>query len=442
MFRHLDDTAPPEPTVRTFGAVLERSARLRRRRTISATATVSTIALALGIVIGGPITEPRGSVNADFSTQGGVAAGTVVPAADLQDVVYVSTAQGFALAPHGALTALAETSDTGRTWHVVSGRLPGQNPNQLQFSDPAHGLLWGGEPTGDGALPLWVTSNGGRDWTETPLGPAVLDVSAIRSDVWAVIATCFLGVSSPARSCPLTLETSSDGGQSWSPSRAAPPAAASTALSLSAQNVELARMSLLHAYILSFGPPSDAADSGQLVYTPDGGKTWEGRLDPCPPSFGLGEELAGSGTDDLWILCASQGSAQAQDKALYRSFDGGLSWALTAAANAPALSGGVVLPAGGGLPLNGYVSPYSLGHHNFSVVSSSTAWVFPDHGNVFETTDGGHSWQQLSALYRAGFAPGGAGNVTFVDGAHGWVYEDAIGLWHTSDGRTWTRLGP
>ena len=141
-------------------------------------------------------------------------------------------------------------------------------------------------------------------------------------------------------------------------------------------------------------------------------------------------------------MCASQASAGTQAKAIYRSSDGGLAWTLAAAANATVLSGNVVLPASGGLPVGGYVSPYSLGHENLAVLSPTTAWLFPDRAGVFETSNGGLSWEPVTALARAGLVEGGTGDVVFVNATHGWVCETGVGLWSTSNGVSWQRLGP
>jgi photosystem II stability/assembly factor-like uncharacterized protein len=319
-----------------------------------------------------------------------------------------------------------------------------QYPTQIQFTDATHGYLWDGAPSSDGALPLWVTSDGGQDWTQAPIGPVVSDVSAVGSNVWAVVGTCFISVSTPQSSCLVNIEVSTDSGSTWSSSALAPPVSESSALSMSDQDVELARMTLDHAYVLSFEPNGAGlkSSSGRLVYTADGGRTWQPRIDPCPPYIDFGEQIAGSRTRDLWLVCASQASAGTQAKAIYRSFDGGMSWTLASAANAPVLSGNVVLPAGGGLPIGGYVTPYSLGHENLAVLSATTAWLFPDRTGVFETTDGGRRWEPVSALVRAGLAGDGTGNVTFVDATHGWVCETGTGLWRTSDGIDWKRLGP
>ncbi len=441
MFGHLDDPTPPEPTVATFGAVFERSARLRHRRTISGTASVAVVALVVGLVLGSVLAQGPGPVDAGFSSQTGAAPGTAVPLSDVEDPVFVNQTQGFALAPHGTQTALVGSPDGGNRWSVVDGELPAQHPTAIEFTDTAHGYLWGLASSSDGAVPLWVTDDGGSQWTQAPVGPVVSDVSAIDSDVWAVVGSCFLSVSTPT-TCPVSLEISHNYGRTWSSSLPAPSVTENGALSLSNQDVELARITHTRAYILSFDPRGDAYSRGELVYTPNGGSTWVQRVDPCPAYFDFGEELAGSGTDDLWMVCASQASAGTQAKALYRSYDGGLTWALASAANAPVLSANVVLPAGGGLPVGGYIAPYSLGHQNFAVLSPTTAWLFPTRSQVFETTDGGSSWTPVTSLARAGFGGEGSGSLTFLDATQGWVCQVGTGLWRTSDGVGWTRLAP
>jgi hypothetical protein len=166
-------------------------------------------------------------------------------------------------------------------------------------------------------------------------------------------------------------------------------------LSVADQDLELARITALAGLraVVRPGPGRGGGPSaGRLGYTPDGGQTWLERPDPCPTYFDVGQEIAASGTDDLWMVCASQPSSGSQAKALYRSSDGGQQWTLAAAANAPVLSGNVSLPAAGGLPVGGYVSPDSLGHENLAVLTPDAAWLFPDRSGVFQTTDGGHTW--------------------------------------------------
>jgi len=449
MFEHLDDPSPPGASAHALRTVLARAARLRRRHAASAVTAVTAVGvvtLALGLVIGlaVPRSQPATPAFTAFDTHvGPVATGTPVPLANLADVVFVSDSRGFGLAFHGEDTVLAATDDGGDSWRVVDDAPPAALPAQLDFADADHGYLWGGLPSAQGAVPLWSTSDGGHTWVKAPVGPVVSDVSAIGSDVWAVVGTCPINSSSVAAACAVTVEVSLDDGATWQATPAAPPVSEEPGLSVADQDLELARITSHRAYVLSFAPSRTAggASLGQLGYTADGGQTWVTRPDPCPTYFDVGQEIAASGTNDLWMVCGSEPSTGSQAKGLFRSSDGGQHWALTAAANVPALSGKVSLAAAGGLPPDGYVSPLSLGHENLAVLTPQDAWVFPDQSGVFQTTDGGHTWSPVSGLARAGLVGGGTGNVVFVDADHGWVCEVGAGLWRTTDGVRWQHLG-
>ena len=445
MFEHLDDPSPQAPTPSTLRAVLRRAARLRRQRVVSAAAVVGAVTLTLGLVIGlaVPRSHPAGQADASFNTRvGPVPPGTLVPPANLADVVFINDTLGFGLALHGETTVLATSDDAGTTWRVVNNSLPAQVPAQFEFADATHGYLWGGPPTAQGVAPLWVTSNGGRTWVQAPVGPVVSDVSAIGSNVWAVVGTCPISSLPVTAACPATVDVSLNDGTTWH-TTTDPPVSEEPGLSVADQDLELARITPLRAYVLSFAPArvGGGPSAGRLGYTPDGGQSWQTRPDPCPTYFDFGEEMAASGTDDLWMVCASQPSSGSQAKAVYRSSDGGQQWTLTAAANAPVLSGNVSLPAAGGLPLGGYVSPDSLGHENLAVLTPDAAWLFPDRSGVFQTTDGGHTWSSVSGLAKAGLVGGGNGNIVFADADHGWVCEVGAGLWRTTDGVHWRHIG-
>jgi photosystem II stability/assembly factor-like uncharacterized protein len=443
MFEHLDDPAAPEPTSRTLRAVLARSARLRRQRMASGFFVVGVVTLVVGLVIGVAVPRPHSPTQtfaAFDSTSGAPPVGTSVPVANLADVVFFDDSHGMGLAFHRSRTVLATSDDGGNSWSVVNGTLPADLPAQLEFSDGEHGYLWGGTPTGDGAVPLWVTADGGRSWRRAPLGPVVSDVSAIGANVWAVVGTCPITSLTASPTCAAAVDVSVNSGRTWH-TATAPPVSEDPGLSVADQDLELARISLLRAYVLSFAPSQAGALLGRLGYTADGGQTWVARPDPCPRYFGVGQEIAASGTNDLWMLCASEASSGAQAKALYRSGDGGRHWALAAAANAPVLSGDTLLPAAGGLPVSGYLSPDSLGHENLAVLTPQSAWLFPDRAGVFATANGGRTWSSVTALAAAGMVGGGSGNVVFADARHGWVCEVGAGLWRTSDGVHWQRLG-
>ena len=259
-------------------------------------------------------------------------------------------------------------------------------------------------------------------------------MSAIGADVWALVPSCPLGAANP--SCGLRIQVSTDGGNTWQPGPGGT-IPSSLADEGPAGGVELARVTISRAYVLSIVP----GDTATLAFTPDGGSSWSTRFVPCADPFDLGAEIALSSTDDLWLICGGQASAGSQAKALYRSGDGGSTWSLVAHtatfAGEPPSAPGV-----GSLPLSGYVAPYSIGHKNLNVLSSNLAWLFPTRGSVIETTDGGASWAPVASLAQDSFGSGAPGNLTFTSSTDGWVAELGVGLWHTTDGTTWLPLGP
>jgi hypothetical protein len=207
--------------------------------------------------------------------------------------------------------------------------------------------------------------------------------------------------------------------------------------------VELARITLSRAYVLTAAtgqPVSDPSSDFALVYSGDTGQTWSTRPIPCAGPFGLGAEIAASGTDDLWFLCGSQASGGAQSKELYRSSDGGFTWVLSASATG---LGTPPPPASepNTLPLGGYIAPFSIGHKNLAVLSPSTAWLYPTRSSLLKTVSGGRSWSPVPDLVAAGFGAGSPGNVTFISATQGWICAYGVGLWHTSDGVHWSALG-
>jgi len=447
MFRHLDDPAPPAADGAQLRSVLRRSDRLRfqRRRRWASTAVAVALCSALlatgllSVRTGGP--QVAGKETAyQFNQAIHLSVGTPVPTTTLTDVVFVDASDGFGLATHRTELVLAATTDGGSNWQVVDGHLPDASsianpPNQMEFVSPSSGYLWSGMNSSAQALdaPLWVTDDGGRTWTKAPIGPIVYDVSAIGANVWALASPC-----PPAgrSGCPIAVETSTDSGVTWAPGPAAPPFFVSTAPSTS--GVELARVTPARAYVLTF---NGGANSGAtLAYTADAAVSWSVRPVPCASQFDLGAEVALSSTNDLWLICGGQATGGSQNKALYRSSDGGLTWSLVA--QTTPFAGAPPLPPGVGiLSLSGYVAPYSIGHKNLNVLSASLAWLFPTRGNVVATTDGGASWMAVASLEEGSFGSGAPGNLTFTSSTKGWITELGVGLWHTTDGTTWLPLG-
>ncbi len=442
MFRHLDDPAPPVPDDARLRWVLARAAglRSRRRRGLGAVAlAVLTVAVALRLVLapGGPGPGSASQTAYQFDQRAYPPPGSPVPTTSLTDVVFTGPRYGFALAEHRARPVLAVTTDGGAGWSVVGGHLPvvglGVQPSvQMEFTSRYDGYLWAAPAPDARASGMWRTADGGVTWQAEPIGPVVYDVSAIGSDVWALVGAC----PPTGGPCALTVKESANGGATWAPTpRSSLPGVAP--LPSQPASVELARVSPLRSYVLSLVPGGPAS----LLFTADGGDGWSPRPVPCAGPFGLGAELALSSTGDLWMICGGQASAGEQAKALYRSSTGGSSWTL--AAQTPAFGGAPGRSPGvGAFPLAGYVEPYSIGHKNLAVVSARRAWLFPTRGTVLVTADGGAGWAPVPGLEQAGFGSGAPGNVTFISASEGWVTELGVGLWTTPDGTTWHHLGP
>jgi hypothetical protein len=453
MFGHLDDPTPPSPGENEMADTLQRAHGIRLRRRVGSLVAAGLIVVAgVGFLVSRPASVPIPSSETGYqfnALKGPLRVGTPVPTTALLNVVFVDAQSGFALAGHRGEAVLAETTDGGSTWQVRNDRLPsgyGQSagyPGQFEFTG-ADGYLWGGAPTANGADPLWVTGDGGTSWHEASIGPVVYDVSAIGENVWALTSACDnpLNGSASTVPCPLVLEQSLDGGASWSAVNGAGLTALTNA-PMSAQHVELARITLSHAYVLTDTADQLASDPTSgfgLVYTGDAGRTWSTRPVPCTGPFGLGAEIAASGTDDLWFLCGSQASGGEQSKQLYRSGDGGFTWTLSASATG---LGTPPPPASepNTLPLAGYIAPFSIGHKNLAVLSPTTAWLYPTRSSLLETVSGGRSWSSVSDLVAAGFGAGSPGNVTFISATQGWICAYGVGLWHTADGVHWSALG-
>ena len=203
---------------------------------------------------------------------------------------------------------------------------------------------------------------------------------------------------------------------------------------------ELARITDKRAYVLEAAPGAGGLTTWRLLFTDDAAATWSARSVPCSGAFAGGAEVAASSTDDIWLLCGGQATAGSQSKQLYRSEDGGLTWQLRASATGLGTPAPASVPVDP-LPLVGYVAPFSIGHRNLAVLTSTTAWIFGSRADLFKTSDGGSTWVPVPSLAAAGFASGGAGNVTFLSATEGWVCEYGIGLWHTDDGASWSPLG-
>jgi hypothetical protein len=447
MLEHLDDPQEIHPGAREMARVLHRAGVIgfRRRWIVAVGACCVLLAASIGFFFArSPTHLSTTSTAYEFNLlKGPLPVGSPVPTSALTDVQFANAQYGFALALHRGSVLLAASTDGGATWEVHNDRLPSGlvsdtgYPGQFEFVGST-GYLWGAQ-SASGA-PLWLSHDDGTTWHEADIGPDVFDVSAIGLDVWALTGTCQSPAASVRNPCSVGLEVSFDGGATWTRTGSTLESATVVVADNAPQPVELARITRSNAYVLTDTPNANSSSTWQLAFTDDAGASWMARLLPCSGAFSAGAEVAASSTNDLWLLCGSGAAAGAQSKELFRSVDGGKTWALAASATGLGTPQSSTVPSNP-LPLDGYISPFSLGHRNLAVLSSTTAWLFPSRAALFKTTDGGASWVPVPETVAAGFDGGGAGDVTFLNATHGWVCEYGLGLWHTDDGVHWEPLG-
>jgi photosystem II stability/assembly factor-like uncharacterized protein len=442
MFEHLDDPDELQPGSRELNRVVARANGIRTRRRAVGVVTLCCLLLATSVALfvrrpSGPL--PSANSNFEFNlSKSPLPLGAAVPTTALLDVQFADAEHGFGLALHRSEVVLVASSDGGTSWQVRNNRLPeglgsdNDYPGQFEFVADT-GYLWG-EVTATNS-PLWISQDAGATWSQAPLGPYVYDVSAIGLNVWALSGNCPAVTFTPG--CSVDVEESVDAGTTWT--SLGSPNVSSTAKT-GVRSIELARITRSRAYVLSYAEAGNSSNGWQIDFTDDGGASWVSSAAPCVGPYLLGAELAASSTDDLWLLCGSQGTSGEQSKELYRSDDAGRTWGLTASATGLGTPPPPSVPPNP-LPLGGYITPFTVGHRNLAVASSTTAWLFPARSGLYKTDDGGTSWTPVSDLTAAGLDAGGQGNISFLSATQGWICAYGVGLWQTVDGIHWHSLG-
>jgi photosystem II stability/assembly factor-like uncharacterized protein len=203
-----------------------------------------------------------------------------------------------------------------------------------------------------------TTRDGGRSWTIRRVGAVVRSVEAVPGtrEAWAAlepVKSC--GTRLPSN-CPTTLLNSVDGGATWTRTGAYVTAPAFA----DAQH--------------GFG-----VRGAKLVATSDGGKTWRLLGGPCRRFDGASVSFVSATRG--WLLCAGGGAMGAQPKTLYETRDGGHHWTLV-------MKTTFTRHTRGALPLFGY--PGGL-----DFVDARTAWIGEARGDLYATGDGGRTWRSL-----------------------------------------------
>jgi hypothetical protein len=252
--------------------------------------------------------------------------------------------------------------------------VPGFVPRAVLFLDEDHGVLGGRiecpkrcEGQHDGILA--ATDDGGVTWKltrriKTPI--THLTANPGTGAIWATASTCdyFL------EGCGRWLLRSVDEGTTWTTKRdwVVNPAFATADL--------------------GFGAGTELRDGLHIqssAITRDGGKTWGTQPGPCGGEQNMTVGFSFPSSDLGWAACASSepGAGFFQFKAVYRTTDGGASWATTAR-----FSPGDRL--GSGLWANGG----ALGIHMFAD-GNGFFWAGGGFAYLVRTADGGHTWRTV-----------------------------------------------
>ena len=439
---------PPPPG--TFD-LIKRRARRRKYRKLAITAGSAAVIVAAAVtvpqVVNLPVLNPNptaapvaGAHNAttsppaSSSTSGNAsaAASSAVPTGlgpvpgnfRPTSVTFVGPRTGWvigqALTPgHCAsqfCTSVARTNDAGKTWAGVPAPMAGpadgaSGLSQIRFLDLKNGWAYGPQ--------LYATHTAGKTWAQVDTGGLrVTALETVGDRVFAVWASCTGDGPAYAVNCTrFTLYSASATGGTWAPVGASTTGLTNGAASEAAQLV----LTGSRGYLLAPG--------GELYSGPvDGSGPWtrvSSLVASCPvgPARGNGQPtgalLGAVNASDLLLACVSASSGTSpsvstQQKFVYSSKNGGMSWAQMTTAPAAGVAFGLaasptesvmlatdqgidLLPAGemswrtadvrGGAPAGGFrYIGMTTDEQGIALPADPSA------GTVWFTFDGGQSW--------------------------------------------------
>src|SRR6266568_3334234 len=441
---------PPPPG--TFD-LIKRRARRRKYRKLAITAGSAAVIVAAAVtvpqVVNLPVLNPNptaapvagahsnsassaqsagrkasGSASPETNSAGPAGSGPVPGNFRPTSVTFVGTRTGWvigqALTPgHCATqfcTSVARTDDAGKTWTGVPAPMTGaadgaSGLSQIRFLDLTDGWAYGPQ--------LFATHTGGRTWAQVDTGGLrVTALETVGDRVFAVWASCTGDGPAYAADCTrFTLYSAPATGGTWAPV-GAPTTGLTNGTAREATELVLTGS---RGYLLA---PGGALYSGPV----DGSAPWtrvSSLAASCPvgPARADGQPtgalLGAVNASDLLLACASASSgtipsASTQQKFIYSSKNGGVSWEQIATAPAAGVAYGLaaspsqsvvlatdqgidLLPAGevtwrtanlrGGGPAGGF------GYIGMTTADQGIALpADPSAGTVWFTFDGGQRW--------------------------------------------------
>ena len=321
---------------------------------------------------------------------------------------------GIAVGEHPQVTQLATTSDGGRSWQLTGAPVPasvtggGLRPEQLVATSASD--LWA--VVGKGRLV--ATSDGGARWTVQHLSGTVSQIEIAGGSVYAL--TC-VAVRPHAFACHPQLWRAHTPGSGWSRVGLPQQTAADP------ESIQLAVLpgSLIVGVIGNRGRKG----SFELLRSDDLGTRWKARPvswhgQPCD-----GASLVSAPPVTAWLLCntGAVGGSSGSDKILLGTTDGGQTWRVVSSVTVAGRSRPGQLQR---------AEPVAL-----AAGSPNLLWLSGDN-DLTVSSDGGRRWGQVRGV-NPQRAP-----TTFdvLDASHAWMLGFDSGLWRTTDGVRWHRVGP
>ncbi|HVC33044.1 MAG TPA: hypothetical protein VNL16_05995 [Chloroflexota bacterium] len=304
------------------------------------------------------------------------------------------------------------TNDGGQIWHeAYRGEV---QVGQIQFVGFQAGWAIGekGATCPDLSCPnvLLQTTDRGAHWTEAYTTRLTDPTVAFTSPTagWLLGQSC--GGNLPT-GCVGHLLATTDGGQTWHevtlPER-------SPALAFAHPTAADGWLAVSH----------DRASAAHLLVTHDGGRTWRTLPEPAG-NLGFAQTLFFRTPSDGWLLAAGQPAAGSQQKQVYQTTDGGVSWTKRAASAAWGQAGS----KDQGIPTGGYVGPMLF-------TTDQDGWIASPRGSLLHSTDAGQTWQPAT------ISSNSFSDVSFASPSVGWALSgEGPGLWATGDGgKSWREL--